>query len=782
MTRYLKIVFIAAAQLAVLSACGTANPEDQVRDIENWQAEWIGAPWEGESFVPEAEHPTPEFRKIIEAPKGIRKATAYICGLGMFEMYINGKRVGEDFYSPNETMYGIREEGYKYGIKVDEHSFKNFRVMYLAYDVTSLLRKGKNSVNVTVGNGWYSVFRKGWISPFGTPRLLCQMELEMSDGSTRTVCTDESWEVRRSPILWNHIYTGEVYDARLENGGEWLQAVRREPPMGTLERQRGLEDRIMEVLDPVSISKNEDGSWTVDFGDYVTGRVHLYGIKADAGTEIVLEHPLPQEEGEKNWVKRSWNGDYKYICKGGGKESYAPSFNWYSFDKVVVRGWPGELKASNLKAEAIYTNIRTTGHFDCSNPMFAKINRLFWRAQTDNMHMGVATDCPHREKGPYTGDGQVSCVAVMHNFDADYFYRKWLRDMSDCQDPVTGYVPNGAPWHPGCGGGVAWGAAMCIIPWEHYVHYGDISVLQEHYDAMKGQLRFMESWRTEDGIMNMQMPRDAEKAVYWMNLGEWCPAYGFPDDKLVHTYFLWKCAKYTANASLALGKTEEAARFNALADDVAAAFHKVFYDPETKSYGYNNGSNIFALHMGVPEECKADVVESLKKEITGNGGHLNTGIFGTQIFFDVLCENGLQEMAYTAMCKKDQPSYGWWLEQGAKTMWEYWDGTKSRNHPMFGGGLTWLYTRIAGLQTDPAEPGYRHIIVRPTPMGDLTWASYETETPSGKAAVRWDIRKGKFILKVRVPDGSHASVYLPGSDTPKEVGPGSHAFRAIQPR
>jgi alpha-L-rhamnosidase len=264
-----------------------------------------------------------------------------------------------------------------------------------------------------------------------------------------------------------------------------------------------------------------------------------------------------------------------------------------------------------------------------------------------------------------------------------------------------------------------------------------------------------------------------------MNLGEWCPAYGFPDDKLVHTYFLWKCAKYTANASIALGKTEEAVRFNALADDVASAFHKVFYDSETKSYGYNNGSNIFALHMGVPEEHKADVVASLKKEIEENGGHLNTGIFGTQIFFDVLCDNGLQEMAYAAMCKKDQPSYGWWLEQGAKTMWEYWDGKKSRNHPMFGGGLTWLYTRIAGLQTDPAEPGYRHIVVRPTPVGDLTWASYETETPAGKAAVRWDIKKGKFILKVRVPDGSHASVYLPGSDTPKEVGAGKHVLTAV---
>ena len=511
----MKNVF--AILLVILSvSCRQAITE--IPDQENWQAEWIGAPWEGESFVPDAEHPTPEFRKCIRLDKGVKEAYAYICGLGLFEMYINGKRVGEDYYVPNETMYGVREDGYTYNIKVDEHKFKNFRVMYLAYDVSRHLRRGDNDIRVVLGNGWYSAFRKGWISPFGSPRMICQIETVDKDGAASTICSDASWEVRKSPIVFNNIYSGEEYDARLESNNEWFPVASREAPLGALERQRGLEDRIMEVLKPACITRLEDGSWEVDFDDYITGRVHLYGIKAEAGTEIILEHPLTAEEAGNNWVKRAWNGDYKYICKGEGNEEYAPRFNWYSFQKVIVKGWPGVLTEKNLRAEVIYTNIRTTGHFNCSNPMFAQINHLFWRAQTDNMHMGVASDCPHREKGPYTGDGQVSCVAVMHNFDANYFYRKWLRDMSDCQDKESGYVPNGAPWHPGCGGGVGWGAAMCIIPWEHYLHYGDISVLEEHYDAMKGQLRFMESWRTEEGIMNMQMPKDSDKPVYWMNL------------------------------------------------------------------------------------------------------------------------------------------------------------------------------------------------------------------------------------------------------------------------
>ena len=770
------VKFELLSAIILLAAVSCSGPERIPDDIETWRADWIGAPWEGECFIPEADHPTPEFRKCFSLESAVKRATVYVCGLGMFEMTLNGKRVGDDYYVPNETMYGIREKGYSYRIPVDESTFKNFRVKYLAYDVTSLLNRGDNTLVTVLGNGWYSAYRKNWISPFGTPRLLCQLECEMKDGSTVTIASDTTWTVRRSPIVWNDIYTGELYDARLENNDTWFPAVRRTAPKGALERQVALTDKIMEVLEPASITKLEDGTWEIDFDDYVTGRVHLYGIEAPAGTEIELFHPISPED-DKSWVKRRWNGDYKYVCKGGVREEYAPSFCWYTFRKVIVKGWPGELKASNLRAEVIYTDIRTTGRFDCSNPMLPQVNRLFWRAQTDNMHMGVASDCPHREKGAYTGDGQVACVAVMHNFDANSFYRKWLRDMSDCQDPVTGYVPNGAPWHPGCGGGVAWGAAMCIIPWEHYVHYGDLSVLEEHYDAMKGQLGFMESWRTDEGIMHMKMPRGSEAPEYYLNLGEWCPAYSKPDDRLIHTYFLWKCACYVRNAALALGRQEEAVRFDALASEVKAAFHKCFYNPETKSYGGNDGSNYFALHMGVPQEHLEDVLHTVRSEIAANNGHLNTGIFGTQLFFDILCDYGMGDLAYAAFTKRDHPGYGWWLDQGAKTMWEQWDGVHSRNHPMFGSGLVWLYTRIAGLQADPEEPGYKHMIVRPAPVGDLTWASYETETPFGKASVKWRLSGKVFRLNVLVPAGAHASVYLPGAETPVEAGPGKHLFK-----
>ena len=735
--------------------------------VREWTAAWIGAPWDGESFDKDAVPAAPEFRKEIILDGRPAKAILHVTGLGFFEFFINGGKVGDDLLSPNETSYSSRPSLPGKSIPLDDSRFRGFRVLYLSYDVTRLLRPGENMLGALLGNGFYSTDAARWVASYGTPRLLCQLEITYRDGRQETVVSNEEWEVRKSGILQNDLYLGETFDAREETCGPWEKAVLKQAPEGRLELQDSPSDKVMEVLEPKTIVRLDDGSWEVDFDDYVSGWVRLRGIRAEAGSEITLEFP----------TESAGNGVERYICSGKGVEEYAPRFTWFVFRKVIVKGWPGELKKTHLRAEVIRSDVPTTGRFRCSNELINKVERIWWRSQGDNMHLGVATDCPHREKGPYTGDGQVSCVTVMHHFGAQEFYRKWLRDMVDCQDREKGYVPNGAPWHPGCGGGVGWGAAMNIIPWEHYLHYGDLAVLAENFEAMRAQLRFMESWRTEEGIMDMKMP-SPEKPVYWMNLGEWCPPYGMPDGRLVHTYFLWKCAVYTAKAARALGDMDEAVRCETLAGEVAEAFHRVFYNPETRSYGDNDGANVFALAVGLPEPRCSEIVETLRGEIEGNGGHLNTGIFGTQLFFEILCDNGLGDLAYRAMTQTDQPSYGWWLTQDARTTWEQWDGKNSRNHPMFGGGLVWLYRKVAGVQADEAEPGYRHILFRPQPVGDLTWASYETETPQGKVVSSWKIRRERFILTVRVPRGSHGSVWMPGSSEPVEVGPGRHRFRS----
>jgi len=753
-----------------------------------WKAKWIGAPWDGETFDKEKVFPAPILRKSITADKSVTSATAYVTGVGFFEFFINGQKVGDEVLSPNETSYGHRDNLNVEPIPMSDQYWRGFRVLYLTYDVKPYLKKGENELSAIVGNGFFSTESKRWVAPYGTPRFICQIEIVYSDGSKQTVVSDESWEVKESPIVQNDMYLGEVYDARKESQSDWVPAALKKAPDGVLMPQDGPADRVMEVLKPKSIVKLADGRFEVDFGDYVSGWVRLNDIDIPAGSSIEIDHPI-ETEG---------NGVYRFISAGVPVKSYAPRFTWWVFNKVIVSGWKGELRSSDIQAEVVHSDVREYAHFECSNPLINKIVSIWKRTQTDNMHLGVATDCPHREKGPYTGDGEVSSVAVMHTYDVNAFYRKWLHDMSDCQDTKTGYVPNGAPWHPGCGGGVAWGAAMCIIPWEHYLHYGDIAVLEENYFPMTEQLRHMLSWRLEDGTMFQQMTGGRDKPIYWMNLGEWCPPYGLPSENLVHTWYLWRCASYTAYAAEALGKAEDCRRYRALADDVAAAFHKKFYDDKTGSYGAGSGildssgygtgdgkgtgdgSNIFAMAMGVPEQYRDKVVDAVRAELKANDGHLNTGIYGTSLFFEALCDYGLEEEAYVAMTKRDFPSFGWWIEQGAQTTWEQWNGEASRNHPMFGGALVWLYRKLCGVQADPLQPGYRHSVIRPTPVGDLTWAEYSTDTSFGRLSVRWDISaKSVFRLKVVVPSGTTASVYLPDGSSEIVLAPGRHSLRCV---
>ena len=347
----------------------------------------------------------------------------------------------------------------------------------------------------------------------------------------------------------------------------------------------------------------------------------------------------------------------------------------------------------------------------------------------------------------------------MHNFDATAFYTKWIQDILGAQNPQTGYVPNGAPWQPGCGGGVAWGAAINIMPWEFYLHYGDTDMLKNNYEGMKGYIRYMLTWTNKEGIMLSQAP-DTANPNRWLNLGDWAVPDKLPPDALVHTFYLWRCADFTSKTAKVLGYKDEAKKFADLAAKTKSAFRNKFYDKEKGTYG-PYGGNIFALKMGVSADQEPGVIASLKSDIAANGGHLDTGIFGTQFFFEVLAENGMQDIAFEAMNKKTKPSFGWWIEQGATTTWEQWDGSGSRNHPMFGGAITWFYRELAGMTTDPLQPGYRNIIFKPQPAGDVTSTAYSNETSYGLASISWKNNASSFKMDIKVPVGSTANVYVP---------------------
>ena len=730
---------------------------------EEWTAHWISAPEDGDG--------APMLRKTFSPKGGVKQAKVFVCGLGFFELYVNGQRIGDDYLVPNLSTYSKLDNLEQGQIGIDGY-FRDYRVLYLAYDVTSQLKEGKNILGVLLGNGWYHPDRV-FASTYGKACLRLQTLLTYEDGTTEMVCSDGTWKTQPSAIEYSGIYHGELFNANkeVENWScpesteiGWKSVEVVEGPSGQMTAQTSPSDKITEVLKPLNLKKTADKTYEVDFGKEVAGWIHFSGIEGKKGDTLQVDY-----------VSESEQGNQRYVFRGEGKEEYRPHFTWFAFSKAVIRGIEN-LTAENLTAEAVNTDVPVTSEFETSNPLFNRIVEIWECSQLDNMHCCIASDCPHRERLAYTGDGETVCEMVMLNFDAAAFYQKWIRDMRDTQNKETGYEPNSAPWAPHCGGGVGFGAAMSLMPWWFYVQYGDKRMLSDSYLNMKEEVRWLMTWLTLDGTMEQKM-RDYHRGTeeYWLNLGEWSQPGELPKNELVHTFFLWKCCDFCARAGRVLGQEAEAVHYQGLADKVAENFHRRFYDPQKKSYGIA-GSNVFALQIGVPEAYKKDVVETLRKEIMEeNKGHLHTGIFGTKYLFETLSDVGLTEVALTILNQRDFPSYGWWIEQGATTTWEQWNCENSHNHPMFGCGLTWFCRRLAGICADEKQPGYRHIIVRPYPT-DLEKVHYALQTPYGKVVSHITQKEGHSHIELTIPVGSTASLYLPGSTEVKELEQGTYSF------
>ena len=728
-----------------------------ILSADEWKGKWIGAPWQGEEsydVMGSMEFlPAPLIRKEFTVAKPIKEARYYGTGLGYHELYINGMRVGEDYLSPNQTNYDKRPNLVNRGIVVAD-PFSEYTVMYLSHDVKELLSQGENAIGVILGNGFYDITRH-WVQGYGTPRYIGQVEILYEDGSREIIASDDSWRVERSAIVSDQIYYGEHYDARLEHEGwseasyddsKWAKAALKRAPYGKLIPQNGPADRITERFEPVEFVKT-DSLIKVKFPVEVSGWVALKGIDAKRGQTISIKY-LSESPG---------NGDNTYTAKGTGDESYHARFTWFVFSEVEIRGIDN-LTAEQVEAHAVNSDAEKSGLFETSNELINKINQIWQRSQLDNMHGGVASDCPHRERSAYTGDGQVACVTVMHNFNAQTFYNKWLRDIRGAQT-ADGYIPNGAPWQPGCGGGVGWGAAMEVMPWEFYRHYGDRRALEQNFEAMCKHVRWMTTWINDKGLMLMQ---DVSE---WKNLGDWLPLRELPRRELVHTFFLVQCADIAVRTAQTMGYDKQAEEFARIRDNAAAAFHREFYDPAAGSYG-KYGSNVLALKIGVPEERRERVVKALVDNIAEVNDHLDTGIVGTRYLFEVLCDNGHKDLAYKIINQRDFPSFGYWIEQGATVTWENWNGADSHNHPMFGGGIGWFYRDLAGLRL--VEAGFRSFDVRPVIPAGLEWVNYTHDTTYGPISISWSCKNGEFAITCDVPVGAIATIWVPfAGDLPK---------------
>ena len=747
---------------------------------DEWKGQWIGAPWQGNDSY-DIMHPDKEFQYIIEDPsfeadpaplirksfsisKPVKEVRFYGTGLGYFELHVNGERVGDEYFAPNQTNYDRRPNLKERGIT---DPFTEYLVMYLSYDLTDLIAEGENVFGVILGNGFYDVVKHWSPMGYGTPRFMGQVEVTYKDGTTETIASDETWKIEKSAIVKDQIFYGEHYDARLEHDGwseagyddsSWANVVSKPAPCGKLIPQNGPADRILEVYEPVSIEKMDNGAFHVKFPLEVSGWINLKNLDLAEGQVVDIKY-----------LGESGNGGNSYTAKGTGDESYHARFTWFVFSEVEIYGLDN-LTAEQVEAHLVCSDVEKSGEFRTSNDLLNKINTIWQQSQIDNMHGSIASDCPHRERAPYTGDAQIVCVTVMHNFEAQQFYNKWLRDIRGAQLP-NGYVPNGAPWQPGCGGGVGWGAAMEILPWEFYCHYGDVRVLEQNFNAMKNHVRWMLKWvNPKTGIMLSQ------EEDQWLNLGEWIPPRELPRTDLVHTFFLWYCSDIVAKVSEILG--EDGSEFIALRDKTYDAFHKAFYDEKTGSYG-NYGSNIFALQIGVPAERHDKVLAALRANFTETNDHIDSGIIGTRYVFEILCANGLEDLAYKIMNQRDLPSFGYWVEQGSTTTWENWEGTGgsgSHNHPMFGSGLSWFYRDLAGLR--PTAPGFKSFQIKPVTPEGLDWVEYTHNTTYGEIEIRWERKGDSFTLDCTVPVGTTATVYVPSKDGYEvhEVVSGKYSF------
>jgi len=720
----------------------------------DWQAQWIGVPTQ--HTMDGTPRPAPHFRRTLAVEQDIISARVYVSGLGYHELYINGQKVGDHVLDPLFTRYDVR-------------------TLYVAHDVTALLKSGENALGVVLGTGWYNCHTpEVWdftAAPWRhQPKLLLQLHVTLADGSEQVLVSDASWKVGTGPLVFDGLRNGETYDARLEipdwakvgfDDTAWSPVEIITAPGGILTAET-LPCRVVETLTPKSVTEVRPGVFVIDIGQNMTGWAQLH-VSGPDGTEITLRYA--EKLGEDGDIDQSninvfiKGGDCqtdRYICKGEGVEVWEPRFTYHGFQYVQVTGFPGTPTVDSLRARVVRSAFPSAGTFECSNAMLNAIQQATRWAYVSNF-VGIPTDCPHREKNGWTGDAQIAAETGLFNYAAAPAYEKWMRDFKDIQRPsgqLPGIVPTGG-WGFNWGSGPAWDSAYLNIPWYLYLYCGDTAVLAEHYAGMQRYLEYMQRMAT-DGIVSF-------------GLGDWCPpnsgdGYGHdcPIPVTSTGYYYSNCRTLARIAEL-LGKPKDAARYTALAEGVKAAFTRAFYDPATgRVADGGQTSQACALFQGLVEPAEVErVLARLIAVIAEHDGKLTFGILGAKYVLNALVEYGRPDLAYAFAAQTDYPSWGHWIAQGATTLWEAWEGTSSRNHIMFGDISAWFFKTLAGLRPDADAPGFQHFTVTPYFPADLDWVQAEHDTAYGRIRSAWRREAGSLTLEVEVPVNTTATITLP---------------------
>ncbi|MCC6397083.1 MAG: family 78 glycoside hydrolase catalytic domain, partial [Bacteroidetes bacterium] len=685
----------------------------------------VGMPPWGEKKAPDVRRlPARWLRKEVAFHKPIRRATVYMSGLGLSELYINGRKIGDHVLSPALSEYPKR-------------------VYYVTHDVTRALAMGQNALGVVLGNGRYYAPRLGeptMTQTYGYPKLLFQLRVEFEDGTAQDIVSDESWRLSTDgPIVANNEYDGEEYDATREFEGwaiagfddtRWDVPSVVAPPGGTVRAQMIAPIRVVDTLQPVSVAEPRPGVFIVDMGQNMVGWCRLR-VNGTRGTRVVLRHAetlRPDGELYMDNLRGAKVTDV-YTLKGGGEEVFEPRFTYHGFRFVEVTGYPGRLEHDAIAGRVVNDDVEHIGEFTCSHPVINRTYRsVVWGVRGN--YRSIPTDCPQRdERQGWLGDRSAEARGESYMFDISALYAKWMQDIADAQQS-NGSVSDVCPsYWPLYNDNVTWPSSTVIIPGTLLEQYADTALIRRHYPSMVLWIDHMTEY-IEDDIL--------EKDTY----GDWCVPPESPE--LIHSkdpmrktapgilataYFTYDVLLMSRYAAL-MGKDDDAQRFSELADRLKDGLNERFFD-DAAGY-YDNGSQTscvlpLAFDM-VPTHQRGRVFERLIRKITDESkGHVGTGLIGGQWLNRVLTDFGRPDIAYRFATNTTYPSWGYMMEKGATTVWELWNGDSadpamnSGNHVMLVGDLViWLYENLAGLKGDPGNPGFKHIVMQPTPVGDLS--------------------------------------------------------------
>lgn len=717
-----------------------------------WQGQWIGRPEALLGSFDGPVLPSPLFRKSFDTNGEIVAARASICGLGYFEMTLNGTRVGDHVLDPIVTQY-------------DDH------VGYVTHDVTDLLTNGRNALGVMLGNGWYNTHtREVWhfdkASWRDYPKLLLQLDISYADGRKESIVSDSSWRVTDGPIRFDGLRNGETYDAREEKIGwdsagyddaEWQRAMVVAGPGGALFSQQAPPCRVVRNMEAKSWNEVKPGVWVFDFGQNMTGWTHLT-VSGPAGTEVVLRYAeRVLENGEVDQKHISCfikEGDFqtdRYVLKGGGEETYHTHFTYHGFQWVEVQGLPAPPTAGTLQARVIQSDFAPAGRFECSDGTLNQLQKLTQWSYVSNF-TGIPTDCPHREKNGWTGDAQLACETGLLNYDAANAYAHWLGTIADAQrssGQLPGIVPTGG-WGYNWGNGPAWDSAFIVIPWQMYRYRGDKGILAKHYDGMKRYVHFAYSL--------------ADEGLIKYGLGDWCPPEAdktAPRD-LCTTAILFEDCRILAKTARLLGHEFDAKRFDSMAAMLRASWRKAYVGEGGAVAGNEQTSLGCALYYDLLEDSeKPQAAWRLRQSLEAAGGRPTFGILGAKWVPRALSEAGHAEEAFHLITGEGYPGWAHWLSQGATTLWEEWNGVSSHNHIMFGDISAWMYSYLGGIQPLEETPGFARFLVAPAFVEALEHATAEHDSPYGRIRSAWK-RDGDFVeWEITVPGNSEAVVRVP---------------------